>query len=59
MHPSHTSLQVLAELIKKKAARLSNSPFPVMYEEELKDELSRNKTLRSLPNSELRQVAAS
>jgi len=54
---SPTSLQVLAELIRRKAAELANSPFPVMYEEELKDQLSHDKILRSLPNSELQQAS--
>jgi len=54
---SPTSLQVLAELIRRKTAELANSPFPVMYEEELKEQLGRNRILRSLPNSDLQQAS--
>lgn len=52
-------LQVLAELIKRKASEVAETSFPVMYEEELQREISQevyHGRMQPLPNSELQQV---
>lgn len=50
---------MLAELIKQKALEVAQTPFPVMYEEELQRQISQevyHGRMQSLSNSELEQV---
>ena len=53
------SPQVLAELIKQKALEVAQTPFPVLYEEELQRQISQevhHGRMQPLPTSELEQV---